>query len=345
MTFKAFSIRRTRIMTHVPCKSIKAIEFFSGVGAFSQALTTMRHCPIEVVAAFDQNHEANRVYLKNYGHGPITRNLASVKSDDICSSDFWWLSPPCTPYSIRGKRRDDEDPRSQAFLNLLSLLPEALPSYLIVENVLGFESSRTFKRLERCLDECGYRQRLVKLCTTDFNVPMRRPRVFVVASRQTRERGERGDLAYEEESMPSFSEYKDERTLVDYLGDLDNPAYNVNPSIVERYRQVMNIVDPFDPETILICFTRGYFRCKQAGGSLLRFGDAENLLPVRYVSPPDIAKLLGFSEQFTFPEDMTDTTRWRLIGNSVDVRAIRYLLGLLGFKNQTRSVELHTDPI
>lgn len=332
-------------MTHAPYKSIKAIEFFSGVGAFSQALATMRHCPIEVVAAFDQNHEANRVYLQNYGHGPITRNLASVKSDDICSSDFWWLSPPCTPFSVRGKRRDDEDPRSQAFLNLLSLLPEALPRYLIVENVVGFESSRTFKKLKSRLDENGYRHRLVKLCTTDFNVPMRRPRVFVVASRQTRDRCDPEEMACSEGTMPSFSEYRDERTLVDYLGDLDNPAYNVNPSIIERYRQVMNIVDPFDPETVLICFTRGYFRCKQAGGSLLRFGDAETLLPVRYVSPADIANLLGFSEQFSFPEDMTDTTRWRLIGNSVDVRAIRYLLGLLGFKNQIRSVELHTDPI
>ncbi|MCA9818662.1 MAG: DNA cytosine methyltransferase, partial [Cyanobacteria bacterium HKST-UBA01] len=69
----------------------------------------------------------------------------------------------------------------------------------------------------------------------------------------------------------------------------------------------------------------------------LRFGDAEALLPVRYISPVDIARLLGFSDQFAFPEDMTDQTRWRLIGNSVDVRAIRYLLAVLGFREDQKN--------
>ena len=332
---ETLSARRTTEMTGAQDRKIKAIEFFSGVGAFSQALISMPLCPIEVVAAFDQNPEANRVYLHNHGREPNTKNLVFVKSEDICASDLWWLSPPCTPYSIRGKRRDDEDPRSQAFLRLLSFLPQALPQYLIVENVLGFESSRTFSRLDRSLEENGYRRRLVRLCSTDFGVPMRRPRVFMVASRQTGESVESGDFL--DNILPPFSEYRDPRSLTDYLTDLESPAYDVDPETVERYRHIMNIVDAYDPETVLICFTRGYYRCKLAGGSLLRFGDAEALLPVRYISPTDIARLLGFTDQFAFPEDMSDQTRWRLIGNSVDVRAIRYLLAVLGFRKDQKN--------
>ncbi|MGH9548353.1 MAG: DNA cytosine methyltransferase, partial [Terriglobales bacterium] len=65
---------------------LKAIEFFSGIGAFAQAA---REFDLEVIAAFDQNESANIVYAHNFGWQPSHRNLDSIQKCDLPDADVW----------------------------------------------------------------------------------------------------------------------------------------------------------------------------------------------------------------------------------------------------------------
>src|SRR5947209_2356484 len=111
---------------------LSALEFFSGIGAFSHACTSRG---ISVVRAFDQNEYANRVFAVNYGQRPHSRNLDTITASDISDTDIWWMSPPCKPYSVRGKRLDDADSRAQSLKNLIDILPSCCPKVLLLENV------------------------------------------------------------------------------------------------------------------------------------------------------------------------------------------------------------------
>jgi site-specific DNA-cytosine methylase len=293
-------------------RRVRAIEFFSGIGAFAEAA---RQLPIDVIAAFDQSQAANDVYLANFGLTPRSRNLDSIESHELPEAGLWWMSPPCTPFSRRGQRRDDGDPRAASFLNLIRLIPACLPEIILVENVRGFAGSRVHEHLVSVLEACAYQVEELYLCSTQFGTPMRRPRYFVAACRGGQRRRAR---------MPARTALL---PLAEFLDGETDASLLVDDATAARYGAAYDIVDPQHPEAIAICFTSGYYRCQKASGSMITLPGGR----LRRFSPEEIVRLLGFSEHFIFPETLPLQVRWRLAGNSVDVRAIRYLLGeLLG---------------
>lgn len=296
------------------CKA-RALEFFSGIGAFAQAACESE---IEVVGAFDQKEEANATYYLNYGLRPKARNLDSISLDEIPEADIWWMSPPCTPFSVRGKQKDDGDPRAASFLNLIRHVPRLLPGAILVENVLGFVGSRVHKFFLATLTDCGYTTTELDLCPTAFGVPMRRPRHFVVAVRDDRQL-----VQVELLQKPPV-------LLANFLEPESDPALTVEEEILERYGQGFDIVNPSAPDAYLTCFTSGYWRCRKASGSLLALPDGG----ARRVSPAEILRLLGFGPDYVFPDRLDLPARWRLVGNSVDVRAVRHLLAVAGYGHE-----------
>lgn len=291
--------------------TLRAVEFFSGIGAFSEAC---RDSQIEVIAAFDQNAKANEVFAFNFSLRPQAKNLDTIAASDIPPADIWWMSPPCTPYSRRGRQLDDQDPRAACLLKLIELLPTHRPSFLMLENVSGFVGSRVHEKLKGALDANGYTYCEVSLCSTELGVPMRRPRFFIAACRK-------GEL----KPFVKRTSEPEAKLLRHYLTS-DEDSLLVPEEIVEKYWAVLNIVDPQEDKAKVICFTRGYNRCRKASGSLVK-ARAEGR--VRFVAPEEILSLLGFSSRFRMPPFISRDVAWRLVGNSVDVRAVRVLIETL----------------
>ncbi|KAJ3210205.1 tRNA (cytosine-5-)-methyltransferase [Entophlyctis luteolus] len=52
-------------------------------------------------------------------------------------------------------------------------------------------------------------------------------------------------------------------------------------------------------------------------------------LRLRYFSPREVARLLGFPEWYSFPKDMTNSQCWKLLGNSVNVIVVALMLEYL----------------
>ncbi|MDP3508902.1 MAG: DNA (cytosine-5-)-methyltransferase [Candidatus Melainabacteria bacterium] len=303
-------------MTAKQSSPIRALEFYSGIGAFAQA--AQAH-DIEIVAAFDQSQWANQVYAQNYKQKPVSRNLDSISIKDIPEADLWWLSPPCTPYSRRGEQKDTADPRAKSFLHLIEFMVRKKPPVILLENVEGFLNSKMAEHLRQTLHRIDYQVEVIRLCPTMFGVPMLRPRIYFIATRV--------DRAFSPLLPPpqpttrmSISQFVD--SSLNY-----SPAGKdllLNAADASKYEPVLNVVDLRDINDVanyLICFTSGYFRCRKASGSLLRLDNGR----LRFFSPKEILSLLRFSPEFSL-SDLELPICYRLVGNSVDVRAIDYLL-------------------
>ncbi len=298
--------------------SLRAVEFFSGIGGFAEACRTLDYGKldwqeIDIVCSFDQSAEANEVYFANFGRRPTAHNLDSIRHEHIHESDLWWLSPPCTPYSRRGKAKDMNDARAVSFLNVMQLFSKHLPKYLLLENVLGFADSQAQARLVTMLQDAGYSFKQLHICPTMFGVPMRRPRYFLLARRDGKTIGD------------SRIEHSDSASLSSFLETNPDPKLTLEREQMNRFGESLNVIDPKVDDAYAICFTSNYWKCMKASGSFLKNYDDT----LRRFSDREILRLLGFRNTFTFPEQFSFNARWRLLGNSLDVRSVQFAMQTL----------------
>lgn len=125
--------------------------------------------------------EAMRIELLISDH---RRNLTRLKG----SVDLVAGGPPCQGFSTAGRRRAD-DPRNRMVRHYLDFLRLVEPRLVLLENVRGFTTmqlnsagSYAAHVIEE-LEKMGYRVWSEMLVASDWGVPQRRPRFFVIAAR------------------------------------------------------------------------------------------------------------------------------------------------------------------
>ena len=179
--------KRARVDDDATPRHLRAVEFYCGVGGLHYSLLRARP-DAKVVAAFDINPNGNDVYEHNFGVRPSQKNIYGlpVASFDKLDAGLWLLSPPCQPFTRQGHRKDKDDGRSQSFLRLLrDVVPELdkPPTHVLVENVVGFETSETRADAIAVFHRLGYDTREFMLTPRMFGVPYSRPRYFLLAKK------------------------------------------------------------------------------------------------------------------------------------------------------------------
>lgn len=287
---------------------LRVVELYCGIGGSAAAIGSAA----TVVAAVDINRKALAVYRWNFPHPTATATIESLSAATLQDwrADLWWMSPPCQPFTRRGLRRDANDSRTQSFLDLVARIKEVRPTYLGIENVPGFRGSITHSLLRDVLDELDYQVQDWTLCPTAFGVPNRRERFYLVAGRD----------ALRCPPPPTDKQ----RSLQSFLDVDPAPELWLDTELVERYRRALNLVDPTDPHATAACFTSAYGHSPVRSGSYLQTPTG----PRRF-SPAEILRLLGFSSGYTLPPDVSLETAWRLVGNSLSVPAVRYVLSAI----------------
>jgi hypothetical protein len=281
----------------------------------------------EIVAAVDVDRRALTVYAANFPHPTVPRNLDRVTAGELAAfaADLWTLSPPCQPYTRRGSRRDLDDPRAASLVALLAALaaladdPAARPSYLFLENVPGFATSRAHVLLTGTLERAGYTWRETLLCPSDLGWPNRRNRFYLLAAHRDAEplRPEAPvEAVYGEVSVAD---------LVDPARHGD-PALAVDPDLARRYAGALDVVRPSstDPaDAVTACFTSAYGRSPVRSGSYLALENGR----LRRFHPREVLALLGFPPTCRLPTDLSLRNGWHLAGNSLSLPAVRWVLG------------------
>jgi tRNA (cytosine38-C5)-methyltransferase len=182
--------------------AIRYVEFFSGIGGWRYALESVlvaknvccshshRHLRSYCAAALDHSDLCNSVYRHNFGDDSIrsSRRIEHIQVSDVhqWNANLWMMSPPCQPHTRQHDKTNDlQDPRSNAFLHILQLLSELpendRPTLILIENVVGFETSDSHQKLRHTLASTGYHIAQFVLQPTQVHIPNDRPRYYGVA--------------------------------------------------------------------------------------------------------------------------------------------------------------------
>ena len=303
---------------------VRCIELFSGIGGFAAACCSR----FEVVGAIDINQLSQTVYTANFDHPTQCHSIESLHPDTLARFDaeLWWMSPPCQPFTRRGLQRDLQDPRSAAFLNLLGCIGELQPKFIALENVPPFQQSGAAKRLRETLSRVGYRwiERIVS--PVDIGIANRRARFYLLAARESNRIEERLGLPPVDPTTRLEPSTRLIRTVPDVLIDeaSNRPELRITSEFWCSYREAMDVVDHNDPSAITSCFTSAYGRSPVHCGSYVR-----DSLGIRRFAPDEILQLLGFPNSYRMPETISVERQWRLIGNSLAVDVVKYLMQMI----------------
>ena len=293
---------------------MRIVDLFCGIGGVAEAarqiVVPTGGYPPRVFAAVDIDSQIADVYEANHGVRPRCHALESIR--EVPPADLLWLSPPCQPYTSRGRQRAEADPRSASLANVIRCIERAPPPMLVLENVVGFRGSVHHRELAAMLQRGGYAIDDHVICPTRWGVPMRRERYYLRASR-------RHDVLkpLRSESPP--------RPLAEYLdGDADEDTdLWVASATVRRFGEAMRIVDASRRRAIASCFTSAYGKSPVRAGSYLSIPRASR---VRRFSPAEIAALMGFRDDFWWGDATTPRDQYRWLGNSLAVPVVRALL-------------------
>lgn len=130
----------------------------------------------------------------------------------------------------------------------------------------------------------------------------------------------------------------------------DSCKYSIPDSVLLKRAMILDICNLSSKRSC--CFTKAYGKYVEGTGSVFTSKTKEEIdkvyaelqsyvsdeekylqcikqLELRFFSPMEVARLMSFPEYFTFPDSITDNQRYRLLGNSINVKLVARLVQIL----------------
>lgn len=140
------------------------------------------------------------------------------------------------------------------------------------------------------------------------------------------------------------------KVLEPYLECLDQETvlekYLISDKTLSKYWRILDIRQRTSESSC--CFTKAYSHYAEGTGSVFQHAidvsldecfekfrlndeDVKYLYPLklRYFTPREVSNLMGFPQEFEFPSTIALKTRYRLLGNSLNVLVVANLVNLL----------------
>ena len=186
---------------------MKYISLFSGIGGFDLGLD---QAGMECILQVEQDKFALEVLHRHWPNVPKITDVKEVTADAIkalgANRDGLLIAGgfPCTGMSIAGKREGFRDPRSGLWMEFHRILSDVQPEYALIENVPGLFSSnkgRDFAVLLRGLETIGYSDIAWRVLDSQYWIPQRRKRVFILARHTPTISGRCAEILFEQSSL------------------------------------------------------------------------------------------------------------------------------------------------
>ena len=177
-----------------PTKSeLTFVDLFSGAGGITKGLEL---AGLTGICGLDWFEAAGKTYRRNFNHPFVEGDIKlegkkkefydTVKEQlngrqlNVVAGGF-----PCQGFSMAGNRIV-EDPRNSLYKDLLDIVINLKPEFVICENVVGLRSLLQGKVEEMIINdfkEAGYEMNVTVLRAADYGVPQKRDRVIFIGNR------------------------------------------------------------------------------------------------------------------------------------------------------------------
>lgn len=307
------------------------IDLFAGIGGFHQAMNAFG---AECVFASEWDKDCQAVYQDNYGIKP-TGDITEIAAEDIPAHDVLCAGFPCQAFSISGKQLGFQDTRGTLFFDVARIAKHHQPKLLFLENVKNFarhDEGRTLQTVESVLQELGYTVFHQVLNASNFGVPQKRERIYILAFRN--------DLNIQRFNFPISS--NEPMRLIDYcLPDKDTEEYviqrddiqmkdsvTVEPDILGSYPQkpirIGTVNKGGQGERIYHPYGHAITLSAYGGGVGAKTGLYLINGRIRRLAPRECARITGFPDDFKLSDNRN--VSYRQFGNSVVVHVLRAIL-------------------
>lgn len=164
------------------------VDLFCGAGGLSKGL---EFAGLKGICGLDYFEAAERTYRRNFKHqylnGDVTipevkSNLYRIVRDELRGERLGVIVGgfPCQGFSMAGNRVVD-DPRNSLYRDMVEIVNELKPDFVVCENVKGLRSmlgGAVEKKIIADYKAIGYEMNVATLCAADYYVPQKRERVI-----------------------------------------------------------------------------------------------------------------------------------------------------------------------
>jgi DNA (cytosine-5)-methyltransferase 1 len=304
---------------------MRFFDMFSGIGGFHEGIH--RAMPeAECIGYSDIDKKAISVYEKHFEGVKNYGDATKINPGDLPDFDLLCGGFPCQSFSIAGKRRGLQDIRGTLFVEIVRLAKAKRPRLLLLENVKGLLNHDGGETLATILDsfsELGYALEWEVINSKNFGVPQDRSRIFIIGhfgGEPTRQVFPLGNC--NEAIIGDVQGSRQVSTCLDA---------NYGKGWLDHGQRTMIAVQPFMTPDRLTNRANGR-RMKENGEPSFtlsaqdRHGVCLDGVKIRRFTPLECERLQGFPDGWTEygvkGERMSDSARYKMLGNAVTVPVI-----------------------
>lgn len=267
---------------------------FDGMGCGQIALNKL-NIHIDKYFASEIDKYAIKITQKNYPETIQIGDVLKVKAKNLPKIDLLIGGSPCQGFSFSGKGLNFDDPRSKLFFEFVRLLKECKPKWWLLENVfMKKEYSRAISKLLGIFP--------VLINSADF-------------SAQNRKRYYWTNIPYKLFWKKSKAVIGDVLEEVGY--DITNRYYAKKKGTLVYKKSRKQTRTKFDKSMTLLTENKG----PGSNGTTCIFINKEL---IRKFTPIECERLQTIPDNYT--KGVSDTQRYKMIGNGMTVSVIIYLL-------------------
>ena len=302
--------------------NLRVASLFAGIGGICYGF---KQAGAQIVWANEIDKDACKTYRHNFGDEYLVEgDIKLVDPNDIPDIDILNGGFPCQAFSVAGYRKGFEDERGNLFFEIERILKVKRPRAILLENVKnleGHDHGNTYRVIKQHLEALGYHVHQRVLNTMEYgNVPQHRERIYIVGflSEEAYKKFKYPDPIPLTKTIHSIIDVTEKKPLgmyyhnSKYYPELEKTM--VNPNTVYQWRRVY-------------CRENKSNVCPTLTANMGTGGHNVPLIIDNYgfrkLTPEECVGFQGFPEEFEFPADICNASKYKQAGNSVSVPVIR----------------------
>jgi len=297
---------------------MKVGGLFAGIGGIELGF---KKAGFDIEWANEIDKNACITYRLNHKHKLFEKDLNDLETSEVVPIDILTGGFPCQAFSIAGYQKGFRDDRGNVFFQILRFIDDLKPKIVFLENVknlLGHDKGKTFKRIKDELEERGYYLKHKVLNSSEYGeIPQNRERIYIVAFKD-KEVADRFEFPKAKKLSKKVTDF--------FEDEVDEKFYYNKSRYYEQLKEEMKNKDT------IYQWRRVYVRenkSKLCPTLTANMGTGGHNVPliidkkdIRKLTPRECARFQGYSDNFKFPEKMSNSSLYKQIGNSVTVPVI-----------------------